>query len=376
MMTMQSDVTVPQGLLTADDLSDLRALTEITGPFASVYIQIEPAEADALDRFDIRWRAARDRLLADGAPPVVVDAVGAAVADKGRAQFGTVAVFAHEGGDPFVELLPPDQIINHTSWAALPVLAPVLVSRQHQVPHVVVLVDRAGADLIAAVGDKELGHDEVVGESYPIERNAPGGWSQPRYQRRAITSWEENAAQVAAEVDDLARRVEARFVAVAGDVRMVAELRDALAPETAELVREMAGTRHRDGSADAQAEEVTRLVDTAAAEVTVQVMRQIRDELGRHGNAVQGAGEVLAALAAGQVAALATNANLEDERVAWFGPEPMQVGMDRVTLEDMGVGEPREGRLLDVATRAALGSGASIHVVPNATGDMAALLRW
>src|SRR5690606_23238977 len=148
-----------------------------------------------------------------------------------------------------------------------------LAARQRAVPHVVVLVDRAGADIIGVAGERELGRTEVQGDSSPIEKNAPGGWSQPRYQRRAETRWEENAAQVADEVAEVVQQVEPRFIAIGGDVRMVGLLRDALRPEVAELVREMGGTRHPDGSTDAAAVDLTRLVDTAAAEVTVAVLR-------------------------------------------------------------------------------------------------------
>jgi hypothetical protein len=48
-------------------------------------------------------------------------------------------------------------------------------------------------------------------------------------------------------------------------------------------------------------------------------------------------------------------------------------------LGDLGVDAPRTGRLVDVALRAAFGTGASAWIVPKAGGPaegLGALLRW
>jgi len=65
-------------------------------------------------------------------------------------------------------------------------------------------------------------------------------------------------------------------------------------------------------------------------------------------------------------------------RTAWFGPEPLQVGIDEATVRAMGVDEPREGRSIDVCIRAALGSGAEVRIVPGAVLDrnLGAVLRF
>jgi hypothetical protein len=79
---------------------------------------------------------------------------------------------------------------------------------------------------------------------------------------------------------------------------------------------------------------------------------------------VEGAGATLAALGRGQVETLLlTGLFLDDERTAWFGPAPTDVAAERGTLADLGVAEPVEGRLVDVAVRAALGTGADVHVL-------------
>lgn len=373
---MQAEIALPPGLMNSERLADLRDLTQRPGPFASVYVQLEPHEADADHRLDVRWRQLRDELAESGAPTDVLRSLDSALAAHEQRDGGSIALIATAGEEPMVETLGPTLHRSAAAWAPLPVLQPIMAARQRAVPHVLVLVDRTGADIIGVAGDREVGRTEVQGDSSPIEKNAPGGWSQPRYQRRAETSWEENAAQVADEVAEVVQQVEPRFVAVGGDVRMLGLLRDALRPEIAELVREIGGTRHPDGSTDAAAIDLTRLVDTAAAEITVAVLRETRAQIAAQGNAVRGADEVIPALAAGQVAALSIHEDPDDTRTAWFGPEPMQVGLSRSDLEAMGVQDAFEGRVLDVAVRAALGSSAAIHVVPETTGDISALLRW
>ena len=45
-----------------------------------------------------------------------------------------------------------------------------------------------------------------------------GGWSQRRYQQRQVNTWEENAREVADEVARLAKGIDARLLAIGGDV--------------------------------------------------------------------------------------------------------------------------------------------------------------
>jgi hypothetical protein len=79
---------------------------------------------------------------------------------------------------------------------------------------------------------------------------------------------------------------------------------------------------------------------------------------------VEGAAATLAALALGQVdTLLLTGLFLDDERTAWFGPAPADVAVEPGTLIDLAVADPVEGRLVDVAVRAALGTGADVRVL-------------
>jgi len=69
----------------------------------------------------------------------------------------------------------------------------------------------------------------------------------------------------------------------------------------------------------------------------------------------------------------------DDLRTAWFGAEPTQLGTTAAEVKALGVDDPTEGRLVDVAVRAALGTGAGIRVVgagAGLEGGIGAILRW
>jgi hypothetical protein len=66
-----------------------------------------------------------------------------------------------------------------------------------------------------------------------------------------------------------------------------------------------------------------------------------------------------------------------DERLAWFGPNPIELSLDESDMAAMGIRQPGRARLEDVAVRAAVGGGAQVDVVPASVvdGTMGAVLR-
>jgi peptide subunit release factor 1 (eRF1) len=112
------------------------------------------------------------------------------------------------------------------------------------------------------------------------------------------------------------------------------------------------------------------------------LMARFAQERGRGpgGLATEGAEATLAALAKSQVEVLLIADDPDDERRAWFGALPQQLGLDRATVEAMGESLPVEGRLADVAVRAALATSADVHVLdPDGAGlrdGFGALLRF
>jgi len=79
---------------------------------------------------------------------------------------------------------------------------------------------------------------------------------------------------------------------------------------------------------------------------------------------VEGTAATFEALERAQVGTLLVHDDPDDERAAWFGPDATHAALDRQTLLDMGVGDPRQDRMVDVALRAACGTSAEIRIVP------------
>jgi hypothetical protein len=348
---------------------DLADLVNERGPFLSLALTTDPSVENAQQLVDVRWRSLRQDLAAREVPETLLEEIDAIVPEahlEGR----TLGVIANEGGVLHVEHgEDPTDRDDHADgrWAALPSLFPILSWRRWQMPHLVVLIE-AG----------EL-HREVNAQNDSQARSKPGGWSQRRFQQRAENSWEEGAGDVAKEVVRLAERVDPRLIVVAGDVRAVGFLRDALPPELNELVSVIDGERERDGGAGGPSADVTEILTTAVRQEEGRLLAKFEEELGQKDLGIAGAEATTAALAKAQVDVLLIRDDADDERTAWFGLDPTQIALRREDLEAMGVQDPTEGRLRDALVRAALGTSARIHLLEAEHGPsegIGALLRW
>lgn len=350
------------------DTADLAELFAADGPFASVYLDASSTPVpDAGAQLDLRWRNVRRDLEGAGAPAGLLDAVEGAVAGD------------HAGGDTLAVVAAGDRVLLRAHlpeppardvgvFGPLPAVGPLLEWEQSFVPHVVVTADRAGADIVAIGRAELLEERQVRGETEHIARSAPGGWSQRRFQQRAENTWEQNARQVADEVTEVVDAVGARLLLLSGDVRAVGFLRQHLPGRLEALTRVL----ERDGttveaSIDDLADDVVRQVATVAAEDTVALLREFREERGQQDRAADGVPATVAALQMAQVATLLLHADPDDGRTAWFGPEPALLALSHDELSGFGVQAPVEARLQDVLVRAALGTGAAVRIVPGAT---------
>ena len=171
-----------------------------------------------------------------------------------------------------------------------------------------------------------------------------------------------------------------RLVLVAGDVRMVELLQEAATKRVLERLRVIGGgTRGEDGSDEDRKQAAMRMAATAVAEDTVALLQKFEEERGQGDLAVEGAGATLDALAKAQVEVLLLYDDPDDERSAWFVPERVHVANNADDLRALGVEAPREGRLVDVALRAELGTGAGVRIVPQhgpIADGIGGLLRW
>lgn len=374
---MEASDAPPDAGEPARDLADLA--TE-SGPFLSVVLTTDPAVANAQQVDELRWRGLRSDLAGRDVPESVLEEIDAIVPDA-HLQGRTLAVIAAGDGILHVEHgEDPTDPDDHAEgrWAQLPWLLPVLSWRRWQVPHLVVLIDRRGADITAVRREVADVHREVDAARFPERRVKPGGWSQRRYQQRAENSWEQGAGDVAKEVVRLAERIEPRLILVAGDVRAVGFLREALSSELDQLVHVIEGEREREGGAGGPTQDVTETLVAAVRQEEAKILSRFEEEVGQRDLAVEGVEATVAALAKAQVDVLLIR-DEDDDRTVWFGPEPAQVALLSEDLEAMGVDDVREGRLRDALVRAALGTSARIHVLDADRGPregIGALLRW
>lgn len=351
------------------------------GPFLTVYLDSAGIGTDPGHELEVRWRNLRRQAEDDdGAPAEVLDAAEAAVLGSPLVEARLVVV-ANESG----VLLCGDTGVAAGSdlavWQELPRLAPVLAWEGSLVPYVIVLTDRVGADISVVDRESLIESSTVDGSDVYISRSAPGGWSQRRFQQRAENSWEHNAAEVAREVTAYVDEVGAAFIAVAGDVRAVQLLEEQLDERLRPLVREVRGGRQPGDDLDGAAEDVLRLQDTAAAELTVATLDDFAERRATAG-AVDGVDATFESLQRGLVRHLLVVDDLAP-RVAsqhcWISDEPMLVATQGGTIRSLGH-PARRAPLVDAAVRAALAQGAKVSVVPahgpnSPRGGVGALLR-
>ena len=358
---------------------DLVPVVSGTGPVASVYLDITSATTDPQGQADLRWKNFRRALEQDGTDTTTLAAMDAIVAEghgggDGLAMFATGGRVLHHSRWPD----PPDQGLAR--WAPLASVGQLLHWRQSMVSYLVVRVDRAGADMVALLPGGPDIEAEVSGDDLHIQRSAPGGWSQRRFQQRAENQWESNAGEVADSLVKLFDEVSARLVVVSGDVRAIQFLKEGLPARVLDVVEEVDGGREEEAE-DRIAEEALRLGAAAAAADTVALLAKFREERGQDDRASDGVSPTVGALQRAQVETLLVRDDPTDERSLWFGPEGVHLAMAPEPLSELGVKAIQEGRLVDVLIRAALSTGSEIRILPTTaangpTDNVGAILRW
>jgi hypothetical protein len=363
----------------------IRDLVRSLDPTASVYIGLRAGypTLDAAEDLVLRWRSIATRLATQGADEATVAAIGARVLTSPDFP-AELAVFARAGRVAYARAIPGGMPFDRARFAAPADVLPVLAWLQRHPAHVVVVTDRTGADVTAVPRGAVWGATSVVvGPDDEIERNAPGGWAQPRYQRRAEDSWAHNAAAVAAAASRALHDVDGRLLLVAGDVRAVQLLRERLPHEVQRTVslRHLPGGRSPDGSQTLQRAAAVAAVEAYTADVTDALLARFAAAGGPAGTAVEGVAATLAALAEGRVRTLFVADDPADDRTAWFGPHVLCAAHPH-EVPDADSGWRAAGRLVDVAVRAALLTDAEVRVVDRDVtaaqfdGDIGALCRF
>lgn len=362
-------MTIPSGV-------DNKLLTELLAgdlPIASVYFD-QRSTADG----PLRWRTIARRMSDQGAPAAVLDALAQRVLDVARGP-GVLAAFARGDQVSLTLELPGAGPMYAGRYGALPYLKPLLTWEQEHPARILAVLDRTGADIsVWPAGSTDPLDTTVIGPDDEIERNAPGGWAQGRYQHRAEDSWEHNSAAVAEVLARLLKHFGARVLFLTGDVRALQYLDEHLPRwiHAGVTVRRLSGGRSEDGSTVRRAEQLVVQTEKIVVEQNEALLAEYAAHVGTGGAAVRGPDETFAALAAGRVRTLLLPTSATADR-AWFGPGPTDAALRPETLREAGI-PAYDAPLEDVAIRAALKTDADVRVFPNgqAPFDIAALCRY
>jgi hypothetical protein len=355
------------------------------GPFVTVYLDATRSTENAEHEIEVRWRDVREELRRHGADEQSLEAIQEGIAGDVHTpgRHGLVLVAARGElcfADPFPG--PPAQSTGRV--AALPHLVPYLAQRATDVPHIVVVADRTGADIISVAAGGATEKESVAGEAqHPISRTGRNTWSERQFQNRVENNWEKNARNVADEVTRLTRQLSAPLVVVAGEVRashMVADdLASALGPGvTVTLVDE--GGRAPGASPEALESAVHEQVLRHVWRERREVLEHLRQNLGRHEYAVAGAAEVAEALRMSQVDTVVLSDDPSSTLQAWVGPQPTEFGLDDAEATTLGISEVDHDRYDAALLRAVVGTGARLVVTPGGhqylPDGIGALLRY
>ncbi|MEV0136238.1 Vms1/Ankzf1 family peptidyl-tRNA hydrolase [Dactylosporangium sp. NPDC050688] len=364
-------------------LSMLRPLYEQAGPWASVYVDTSRNTEDGAEQVDLRWRAARESLAADGCDEDTLDAMEQAVLERPQepGRHG-LAVFAAHGAVALAQPLdaPPRREI--AAFGPLPHTMPLVAQLGEQIPYVQVLVDHTGGFLTGTGPGRLVRTASVEGsQDFPIRKSNVGGWQQSHWQQAAQESWQRNAGEVAVAVAELAEGCDAQVIVVGGDPRSRPMLVERLPERWRDLVvTTEAGARAAGADPHALDEATIRAVAERAAAHETDVVDRYRMQRGRDAAAGDGLPAVVAALQRGQVDTVLLVDDPSSTQMLWAGPEPLQLSYDAAELHAMGVAAPWKVRADAALVRALACSDAGLTLVEPAElpvdGGVAALLRY
>jgi ribosomal protein L7Ae-like RNA K-turn-binding protein len=366
------------------DVSFLETVFDAPGPYATVCADVTHTTENADTELDLRVRAVAEKLIEQGAPEAVVESVrgrllegnGGGIAGTWR---GRAVVAAADGTVVLDEPLADSPRTEVIEWSPRPDLLPVLRQLPGRVPHIVVVIDRVGADITVTGLAGEPVQEEVDGETFHMQKVKVGGWAHDHWQNSAEELWDRNAGQVAEHLTSYVRRLGVKFVLVAGDVRARQHLLDNAGEQWKDLVVTMdEGGRAAGADRDPVDRREAELVAEHEAHAEAQAVEQI-EAASAHGLSVTGTALVVEALRKNQVETLVLADRPDDEELL-VGGSPLELGLDRGELDALGSQEahsvPAERALL----AAAAATKAGVVVVPRAAmpGDIpvAAVLRF
>lgn len=348
-----------------------------TGRFASIYYDSSHDTEDAAKRSELAWREARDKVAGLGADETTLSALDRRVAAM-PAPVGPAcrALIAHADTVLLAEDLAQPPASPIARWSELPYLVPLLEHGLAELPHVVVRVDQVGAD-ITAVGDDGASVARSVDGDDHIHSPGDFGWpSRTRTEEPVREKLRHNAADVAAEVTDLAKQVGAELVVVAGEVQAVSLLREQVPANVRDVMVNVPAV-HDDQSRESLREQVHVLVTERRNEGIADIVERFVAERDKpDGLATDGVAGTCAALREANVATLLIGG--DGESSVYAGADPIEIATEADHLADLGISPLRRRRADEALPVAALAVGARLVYTGTEAGlreGFGALLR-
>jgi hypothetical protein len=364
------------------DARTLAKLYAVDGPFVTIYLNTRGDTEDAATQLETRWKNVLRDLANEGVDEATRDALTQKRGDHTNG--GTRVLVAAHGQVHLATSLPhpPPQDIDITV-GPLPRLVPLADALALQIPHVVVLADRTGADVLAYTSGPEPDTTESTDNTrFPQRKVHAGGWAAKRYDNDVEETWEQSAREVAGLIEKVTRDIDARVIAASGDDRALQLIAQHLPTDlTDRYITIGGGGRHVDGSDDVIAEEVLRILADTAAKNTLDLLNTFAEERGQQDRAADGARQTIEALQKGQVRTLILTDARDSDKHAWGGPDPMHIALDSADFANMGLATYHEAPLDELLLRAAWGTGADVQFVTGGVEEspndgIGALLRY
>jgi hypothetical protein len=366
-------------------LSDLTPVLAAQGPFVTVHVGAESAVEQAADRYELAWRNVDKRLAELDLPEQLREAVSAARGDHADGSARLVLASVPEGRVVLSEPVATRPAVDVVEVRPLAHVIPLISDVTARVPHVVVTADRTGADVTAAFDvDKVAREVTVKGTTLHLHKVQGGGWSHRRYQHRAENQWAKNGEEIAATAVALAEQIDAQLIVSTGDERETDLVHKALPGPWQDKHVIVPGGRG-EGGEDFLDQRVRDTVALHVAHETLDLLGRFAQERGQTRRACDGLEDVVHALRKAQVESLLVTTELtgasEQPPTAWFSGEPSVIGLTREEVTGLGADDAQEGPAVDVLIRAAVATGAEVHLVPHEpatapNGGVGAVLRY
>jgi peptide subunit release factor 1 (eRF1) len=370
-----------------DRLAKLAAFEPHGAPVLSLYLNLTAAERGR-DNYETFLRKAFAEHLKPFAESSAeraslerdAERISQYLADEVHRSSNGLALFASAGTGEFFEAIQLDAPLGEHWFVidAVPHLYPLARLIDQYPRYATVLLDTNRARiLVFALGAAER-REEVTGVK--TRRSSMGGWSQARYQRRAVNFHLHHVKEVADTLERIVRQDDIRHVIVAGDDVVVPLFREQLPPYLADrLVDVLRLERH--ASEDEVLEATLDALRHKDAETDAERVRELVDAWQGGGLGVVGPEATLRALELGQVDELFITATPSELEAVQKLPDDATA--DPVAIETSASRAADKGRVRlagELVTRAEQTS-ASVRIIEDPDllrpyGGVAATLRF